>query len=144
VLDEALARSVQERAHEPAASTASASSWAWRSEPPLGSAFLFARPLTSAAPRRAAGAAQPRPRRPAHRLTDVQRAAFERMLLLGADLADDFTAEDLRREYRELARRYHPDGHARCGALEQAQLARSFAAAAEDYRILRELVDTRH
>lgn len=143
MLDEALARSAQERAHETAPPTASASSWAWRSEPPLGSAFLFSRPLTSAAPRWIGGEATP-PRRPAHAFTDVQRLAFARFVLLGADLAADFTAEDLRREYRRLARRYHPDGHAHSAPLERAQLARSFVEAAEDYRCLREVVETRH
>jgi len=144
VLDEALARGAGEReAREAGVRTAGTSAWAWRSEPPLGSAFLFARPLTSAPPRWIGGEAPP-PRRPPHPFTDVQRLAFERLVRLGADLADDFTAEDLRREYRQLARRYHPDGHAHCGALERAQLARCFVDAAEDYRCLREVVETRH
>lgn len=123
---------------------APASGWAWRREPPLGSAFLFARPLTSPAPRWApGGAATPATRRP-HALTDVQRLALEGLVLLGAELTDAFTADDLRREYRRLARRYHPDGRADAGPLERAQMARSFAAAADDYRCLREVVATRH
>lgn len=139
-LDEALARGARER--DAAAPAAAGSVWAWRSEPPVGPAFLFARPLTSATPRWT-GEAKPR-RRPAHTFTDVQRLAFERLVLLGADLADDFSAEDLRREYRRLARRFHPDAHAHCAPLERAQLARSFVEAAEDYRCLREVVETRH
>lgn len=142
MLDEALARAARDAAAAPAPQP-SGPAWAWRSEPPLGSAFLFARPLTAATPRWTGGETRP-PRRPAHVFTDVQRLAFERFVLLGADLTDDFSAEDLRREYRRLARRYHPDGYGDCSALEQAQRARSFVEAAEDYRCLREVVETRH
>lgn len=142
VLDEVLAREGRDGATAPV-KTAPESAWAWRATPPVGSAFLFARPLIAAEPRWAPGQ-PPLPRPPAHPLTDVQRLAFERLVLLGAALSDHFTADELRHEYRRLARRYHPDGYGDCGALEQAQRARCFAEAADDYRVLRDVAQTRH
>ena len=64
--------------------------------------------------------------------------------MLGADLCDGFTADELRREFRELARRYHPDAHGDCCDLERAQLAQAFVEATEDYRCLCKVVWTRH
>lgn len=139
VLDAALAQAASDAAADVAAKVV----WGWRSEPPLGSAFLFARPLTTAHRCWPAGEVQP-PRQPAHRLTDVQRVAFEGLVTLGAALSDSFTAEDLRTQYRELARRFHPDGYTQCSGLEQAQRARCFVEAAEHYRCLREVVESRH
>lgn len=86
----------------------------------------------------------PPARRPAHRLTDRQRRAFERLGVLGADLPAGFTSEELRREYRGLARRFHPDRHGDCSEMERQQRARNFAEAAESYSCLRALVETRH
>jgi DnaJ-class molecular chaperone len=55
-----------------------------------------------------------------------------------------FTAEELRREYRQLALRFHPDRHADQSALEREQRARNFAEAADLYRCLRAVVAPRH
>ena len=104
---------------------------------------MFARPLTSPVPRWTTGEYAP-PRRPAHRLTDEQRQAFERLAALGAELPVGFTEEELLREYRRLARRYHPDRHAGCTTVEREHLSRNFADAAESYRCLRALVESRH
>lgn len=56
---------------------------------------------------------------------------------LGAELGRDFSAADLRRAYRRLARTYHPDGHPGVTAGERARLSRTFAALTDHYRTLR-------
>ena len=105
--------------------------------------FLFIRPLTTASPRWPAQC-HTRPSRPAHRLNDHQRHAFDALLALGARLSADFTADDLLREFRQLAKRYHPDRHGAAGSGDRDQLARRFAEATDSYRCLRALVDRRH
>ncbi len=135
VLDLALGRT-------PAApSTAPAR--AARSQPFGVAPFLFGRPLTSAKPR---WPEQPdaRPRRPRHELNQAQQAAFNRFADLGASLGADFSADELRRAYRHLAQRYHPDRHVAVSAGQRAILACGFADAAASYRSLRALVDPRH
>jgi hypothetical protein len=110
-------------------------------------ALLFSRPLTSPTPRWPTAddgirnAARPRP---AHQLDADQRRAFDRLISMGSALPAGFTAEDLRDEYRRLARRFHPDRHARCTALERAQLARCFTEVADACRRLRPVVEPRH
>jgi hypothetical protein len=143
VLDDALARAARAAAADTESAAGATAAWAWRREPPLGSAFLFARPLTAAVPRWPAAASQPAARAP-HRFTDDQRLAFARLLDLGAELSDGFTADELRREYRGVARHCHPDAHADAPPLERAQWARLFIEATDDYRCLCRLVETRH
>ena len=52
-------------------------------------------------------------------------------------LAEARTPDALRRAYRTLARRYHPDHHQGCSAAERERLARLFVEATERYRFLK-------
>ena len=69
-------------------------------------------------------------------LTVAEQRALDRLLLLGARLDDQFSADDLRREYRKLALRLHPDRHATAPAADRAVLAEAFARATASYRCL--------
>lgn len=90
------------------------------------------------APARPAPAGQSRPTFvPARRvLTVAEQRALDRLLLLGARLDDQFSADDLRREYRKLALRLHPDRHVTAPAADRATLAEAFARATASYRCL--------
>jgi len=55
---------------------------------------------------------------------------------LGADLGEYLSVNTLRRAFRRLARRYHPDRHPGSGAAELHRLACLFAEATEHYRVL--------
>ena len=82
---------------------------------------------------------------PAQRLlSEVQMSALETLRALGAALAQDFTAIELRREYRRLARRIHPDSHPGCSRTESERLSRQFASATASYQRLLAIVDPRH
>lgn len=139
MLDEALGRVPAEPAP---LSAPRRQAWAASSAPPAA-AFMFARPLTTAVPRWPAVAAAA-PRRADHTFSDDQRRAFNRLLDLGARLEANFSADDLRREYRRLAHLYHPDRHSGGSDVEQGSLARTFAELTERYRCLRALVEPRH
>lgn len=82
-------------------------------------------------------APSPRPPRPPRVMTAAQRDAARRFTELGADLPADFTDEELRRAFRALARRWHPDRHPGASPAEHARLARTFAAVMTAYRCLR-------
>jgi DnaJ domain len=113
--------------------------WAAGGAPQAPAAFLFARPLTTAVSRWPAVAAAT-PRRPDHTFSADERRAFNRLLDLGARLEANFSADDLRREYRRLAQRYHPDRHRGGSDVEQGHFARTFADLTERHRCLRSLV----
>jgi hypothetical protein len=87
-------------------------------------------------------AGSPRPRsagassRPARTLSFRQRVAFEQLLNLGASIAPDFTRDELRHAFRELAHRYHPDRHQETPTDEQARLGDLFRRAHDAYRVL--------
>ena len=62
----------------------------------------------------------------------VRLSALERQ-----SLDEARTPDALRRAYRKLARRYHPDRHQECSAAERERLARLFAEATDLYSSLR-------
>lgn len=75
--------------------------------------------------------------RVARALSPAQRDALDQMIGLGARLDDTFTAQELRSEFRALARLYHPD---RLQAVAGASAARSssrFVALRRAYDILK-------
>ena len=74
----------------------------------------------------------------ARRLTLVERNAVDEMVSLGASLDADFTADELRGAYRQLARRYHPDLHPTSTEREKARLSALFTRAHASYQILLE------
>jgi DnaJ-class molecular chaperone len=63
--------------------------------------------------------------------------------VLGAGLDETVSPETLRRAFRRLARRYHPDRHPESSGAESARLARLFADATEHYRLLAAGLDRR-
>jgi hypothetical protein len=96
--------------------------------------FLFSTPLFTS-PRAAFAWAAPTPR-PRRTLTSRQERALGELVKLGANLTRDFTASELRRAFRMLARQYHPDRHPDSSDSAKARLSRLFAEAAENYRQL--------
>jgi DnaJ-class molecular chaperone len=64
------------------------------------------------------------------------------MRALGACLDPDFSDDDLRGAYRQLARRYHPDRHPGSSEREKATFGALFARAHASYQLLLER-DTR-
>jgi hypothetical protein len=70
------------------------------------------------------------------RLTMLEQRALAALNRLGADLDEHLTPATLRRAFKALAHRYHPDRHPGCSADEQARLARLFADATAHYRLL--------
>lgn len=140
VLDEALGRVAAEPART---AVPSRTAWASGSASSAATGFLFARPLTAAVPRWLSVAGSG-PRRPDHAFPDEERRAFNRLLDLGARLEANFSADDLRREYRRLAQLFHPDRHSGGSVVEQGSLGRTFAELTERYRCLRAFVEPRH
>lgn len=132
LLDDAL-----QRPRRSAAPVATA--WASRLVADVATAPLVGRSLTARPPRWLVDDT-PRPPRPDHRFTSVEALAFGRFATLGGALARNFSAGDLRREYRLLAQRYHPDRHTAAAALERETLAARFAEVTACYRCLRGLV----
>jgi hypothetical protein len=120
--------------------------------------FVYSRPAHAATPARATADATPAARasraygkaadpasrstpapapvRTARTLSPRQRRAVDAMAALGARLDDDFTAAELRRAFRRLAREYHPDRHPASSASETARLSRLFADLSDHYRCL--------
>ncbi|HEV8396721.1 MAG TPA: DnaJ domain-containing protein [Vicinamibacterales bacterium] len=92
---------------------------AWSSRPLTTPLFAFELPLTPARPVPVEAPL------PVH-LTSLERQTLE----------DASTPDALRRAYRALARRYHPDRHQGCSPAEREQLARLFAEATQHYRLL--------
>ena len=80
-------------------------------------------------------------RKPARILMARERRALRELIALGADLHADFTASELRRAFRILARRYHPDSHPHLDEATKARLALTFAGVAESYRCLAAAVE---
>lgn len=85
--------------------------------------------------------AQPSARRapdaPVRLTTAQEREALARLRRLGADdLGPTLATTDLKRAFRELARRYHPDSHPDLNGEASARFAAMFAEAADAYRTL--------
>ena len=96
----------------------------WNARPVTAPLFAFELPLTAARPAPVPALVEsPLP---------VHLSAFERQTL-----DDARTPDALRRAYRTLARRYHPDHHQGCAVAERERLARLFAEATEHYRFLK-------
>jgi hypothetical protein len=74
--------------------------------------------------------------RTARILSAREQRALRGLVALGADLDAQFTADQLRRAFRILARRYHPDRHPDTDAAATARLARTFAEVVECHRCL--------
>jgi len=92
---------------------------------------------------RSAGRALPLPTT----LTADEQRALGVLNDLGADLTATPSSSDLRRAYRRLARRYHPDRHPGSSHAEQVRLSRLFAELTDGYRVLAAALDlgaTRH
>ena len=71
------------------------------------------------------------------RLSATQQRALGRLQRLGALALDaSFTDDQLRRAFRFLAKKLHPDRHPAASAAERARLASSFVALCESYREL--------
>ena len=100
----------------------------WNARPVTAPLFAFELPLTAARPAPAPAPATARVEPP----LPVHLSTFERQTL-----DDARTPDALRRAYRTLARRYHPDHHHGCSAAERERLARLFAEATEHYRFLK-------
>ena len=77
-------------------------------------------------------------------LTDAQMRALETLRDLGAVLTADFTVVELRREYRRLVRRVHPDSHPGASRTETERLSRQFASATDSYQRLLASAESRH
>jgi len=96
---------------------------------------------------RPAGPAMPTPRQfeaPARaRLTLLETRALAALNALGAGLDETVSPDTLRRAFRRLAHRYHPDRHPHSSAVETARLARQFADATAHYRLLAAGLDAR-
>jgi hypothetical protein len=144
VLDDALARA---RVHARRAVTWSAAAGAREA----GDPFVFARPLSSGAawtrgyPQSAAPPPPPpRARVEDRRLSVAEQHALAQLVTFGALLTESFSAGDLKREYRRLALRHHPDRRRAGAGQAVTDASTTFAAIAEAYRCLRRVVEPRH
>jgi hypothetical protein len=95
--------------------------------------FLFEQPRP--ATQTPTHAHAPSPKKPA-RLSAREMRSLAALNDLGAGLGNNLSSSSLRRAFRQLARRYHPDRHPGSSAVEQQRLARLFAEATEHYRVL--------
>jgi hypothetical protein len=117
---------------------------AWTSRPVTAPLFAFELPLTTARPAPTAPRPEPPPPvTPRRRLTTVEQQAVDALNTLGAGLDDALTPAALRRAFRALAHRYHPDRHPGRSSAEHERLARLFAEATAHYRLLAAALDGR-
>lgn len=77
----------------------------------------------------------------ARRLSAAQQNALDCLRARGAAwLSSDFTAPELKRAFRMLAREFHPDRHPGASEAERTALARTFASICDGYRELNRLL----
>jgi preprotein translocase subunit Sec63 len=86
----------------------------------------------------------PPPRRPKRSLSARHLQALDALVGLGARIAADFTNDELRRAFRGLALRYHPDRHPTTDDGEKARLSGLFAQACDAYEHLKSVPQTLH
>ena len=122
---------------------------AWSDRPRTAPLFAFEFPLT---PRRDTRLDRPQaappppssqPVTPVVRLTALEQRALAALNDLGAGLDACLTPATLRRAFRKLARRYHPDSHPGSTAAERQQMGRLFADATDHYRVLAASLEAR-
>jgi DnaJ-like protein len=89
-------------------------------------------------------AAPPPPRRPRRSLSAKHQQALEALVALGARIDADFTDDELRRAFRGLALRYHPDRHPASTNGEKVRLSGLFAQACDAYEDLKTVPHTIH
>ena len=75
--------------------------------------------------------------RPPRLLSAAQRDALNQMIGLGARLDDTFSLQELRSEFRALARLYHPDRHLATRRAGAGQAANSFVTLRSAYDLLK-------
>jgi hypothetical protein len=75
--------------------------------------------------------------RPQRTLSPNQRDALNQLIGLGARLDTDFTIQELRSAFRELARAFHPDRHPGTKPVEKAHLSTAFVALRHAYDTLK-------
>ena len=129
---------------DPGLRVAMAGGVGWPSHAPAGRVRGYAEPGSRVGfeptvpplPPPAAGRGPATPPRPRLALSPSGREALERLRQWGADLPDDFTAEELKRAYRHLARQFHPDHHATAPAATRAALGSAFHQIHVAYRQL--------
>jgi hypothetical protein len=71
-------------------------------------------------------------------LSPSQREALNALIGLGATLDDTFTLQELRSQFRALARAYHPDRHQAARRESADQLARTFVTLRRAYEVLKD------
>jgi len=76
-------------------------------------------------------------------LAPHEQEALAALNVLGAGLDEGLSPTDLRRAFRRLAHRYHPDRHPGSSHTEQERLARLFAEMTDHYRLLWTALNTR-
>jgi hypothetical protein len=84
----------------------------------------------------------PPPRGPRRSLSAKQQLALDALVGLGARIDADFTDGELRRAFRGLALRYHPDRHPATNDGERARLGGLFAEACHAYENLNTVAQT--
>jgi hypothetical protein len=102
----------------------------------LSDPFLFAAPYRPFRPAAFVLSERPVEARRARALKPCEHKALASLNQLGACLSSDYSAGELRRAFRLLARQYHPDRHPSSDAAEQARLAHIFSTITEHHRCL--------